>query len=72
MSGNVWEWVSDWYGAYPAGVQTNPTGPATGTNRVLRSGSWGYSANFMRSSYRGFNTPAFSGIDIGFRVARNP
>jgi len=72
MSGNVWEWVSDWYGAYPAGAQTNPTGPATGTNRVLRSGSWGYSANFMRSSYRGFNTPAFSGIDIGFRVARNP
>jgi formylglycine-generating enzyme required for sulfatase activity len=72
MSGNVWEWVSDWHGAYAAGAQTNPTGPATGTNRVLRSGSWGYSSNFMRSSYRGFNTPAFSGIDIGFRVAKNP
>jgi formylglycine-generating enzyme required for sulfatase activity len=72
MSGNVWEWVSDWFGAYAAGAQTNPTGPATGTNRVLRSGSWFYSANFMRSSARGFNTPGFSGIDIGFRVARNP
>jgi formylglycine-generating enzyme required for sulfatase activity len=72
MSGNVWEWVSDWHAAYAAGAQTNPTGPATGTNRVLRSGSWFYSSNFMRSSYRGFNTPAFSGIDIGFRVAKNP
>ena len=40
MIGNVYEWCSDWYGTYSAGVQTNPQGPSSGSDRVLRGGSW--------------------------------
>ncbi|MCA9579116.1 MAG: SUMF1/EgtB/PvdO family nonheme iron enzyme, partial [Myxococcales bacterium] len=40
MSGNVWEWVSDWYGAYPSGAVRDPSGPTSGDGRVLRGGSW--------------------------------
>jgi formylglycine-generating enzyme required for sulfatase activity len=40
MSGNVWEWCSDWFGSYTESNQTNPTGVSNGTYRVLRGGSW--------------------------------
>jgi len=72
MSGNVWEWCRDWYGAYSAGAQTNPTGPATGTYRVIRGGAWGHITNGVRSSDRGVFTPGSTSNDIGFRVARAP
>jgi formylglycine-generating enzyme required for sulfatase activity len=73
MSGNVWEWCRDWSGAYSAGAQTNPTGPETGTYRVLRGGSWESGTNNVRSSHRDGTSPgfAFPGI-FGFRVARAP
>ncbi len=74
MSGNAYEWVNDRFGTYPSGAQTNPTGPASGTNRAVRSGGWNDDANHSRVSYRTSATPDYIpiGSSIGFRVARNP
>ena len=56
MHGNVWEWVSDWYGPYPtsdlAKAVVNPTGPEEGNFRIIRGGSWKYPAVFARSANR--------------------
>ena len=72
MSGNVWEWVSDWFGGYSANFQTDPTGPASGSARVVRGGSWYDAPSNLRASAR-YGTPDYAIYDyIGFRVARNP
>ena len=74
MSGNVWEWVNDWYGStyYQSSPATNPPGPASGTVRVLRGGSWDGSSYYCRSSDRGGITPGFVSSAGGFRAARTP
>jgi formylglycine-generating enzyme required for sulfatase activity len=72
ISGNVFEWVNDWYGDYLSGAQANPTGPVSGTSRVIRGGSWYGFSGYVRSSYRNYRTPGYSYNNIGFRVARNP
>ena len=70
MSGNVWEWCSDRYGDYPSGPQTNPTGPATGSSRVLRGGSWSDVAFVERVASRNGHSPDNRSDGYGFRLCR--
>ncbi len=69
MSGNVWEWCSDWKGSYSSSAQTNPTGPATGSNRVLRGGCWNDYAMGCRVSKRYSRNPDDSDSYLGLRLA---
>ena len=73
MHGNVWEWCQDWGGQdYPASPQVDPTGPATGTYRVARGGSWYYNLEDARSAERTWGLPFGHFINgQGFRVARS-
>ena len=72
MSGNVWEWCSDKYGSYSSGAQTNPQGPSSGSNRVLRGGSCGSGASGCRVSNRISIGPSGSSSYDGLRLALVP
>jgi len=72
MYGNVYEWCSDWYGAYPGGSVSDPTGPSSGSDRVYRGGCWDHDAYRCRSADRSWGYPGYPAhrdFNLGFRAA---
>ena len=69
MHGNVWEWVSDWYGRYSAGAATDPTGPSAGTHRGRRGGGWNNLDHYCRSANR-YSVTGYRDDFLGFRLVR--
>jgi formylglycine-generating enzyme required for sulfatase activity len=70
MSGNVYEWTNDWYGAYASGGVSDPSGPASGSIRVFRGGSWSGGPPSARVAFRYDFSPAYRDVFLGFRLVR--
>ncbi len=68
MHGNVWQWCSDWYQTYGSSKETDPQGPMSGTERVLRGCGWFFESDTCRSASRLSRSPDFQRNSVGFRV----
>jgi formylglycine-generating enzyme required for sulfatase activity len=71
MSGNVFEYTNDWFGAYSSGAVADPKGASWGWTQVIRGGCWGSDARDPRVSARSYPGPSYRGDDVGFRLARS-
>lgn len=74
MSGNVWEWVNDWYqwNYYTVSPYDNPQGPPSGSDKVIRGGSWDAPWDLVRAAYRAYSDPNYRVQNWGFRCAASP
>ncbi len=68
MSGNLYEWCSDWYGVYESSVLTDPAGPSSGSGKVLRGGNWGSQARRCRPANRISDSLTSRSAGNGFRL----
>ncbi len=71
MQGNVSEWVADWYAPYDLTPQKDPAGPATGTEKVRRGGSFAIKSEHCGVARRNKSAPSYKKDDIGFRIIRD-
>jgi formylglycine-generating enzyme required for sulfatase activity len=69
MHGNVSEWCADYYGTYASGSVTNPSGAATGLDRVLRGGSWYSDTEYFSAAFRSRSSPSAGNFVMGLRLA---
>ena len=72
MHGNVGEWCLDWYGDYPKGTVSDPTGAPRSSYHVARGGEWNYDARNCRSAHREDSYPSYRNYGSGFRIVCCP
>lgn len=68
MAGNVAEWVNDWFSSYPSSSVTNPVGPESGSNRVIRGGGWSSVVKDIAPDVRDKKEPQYKSATVGFRI----